>query len=135
MVWSDVNFSSPAHNITIACSASEARTQSTTTETVMTVRELSFKRKDIIRRMEVLRKELKSVDDKVYDYNILPSNLRKAEPKDIVLDNVIWYKKDEYSDNYCKIVDEVLHPDSMYKSFCATDGCRYGLDGAFVEVI
>ena len=100
----------------------------------MTATELSYKRKDIIRRIEALNEELKKVDEEIYNYNELPANLRKAKPEDIVLDNVIWYKGNEYHGDFCKIVDEVLHPDSMYKSFCAEDGCRYGLDNAYVEI-
>jgi len=67
----------------------------------------------------------------------LPNNLRKAEPSDIVGGAIIWYPRfqDEDPDSRgWNIVDEVLKPADAYKAYCAHDGCRYGLYGAFVEI-
>ena len=70
----------------------------------------------------------------------LPKNLRPAIAKDIVEDAIIWYpdggEEPEGEDPgrpYWKIVSEVLYPSDRWKAFCATNGCRDGLEGAFVE--
>jgi len=68
----------------------------------------------------------------------VPKNLRPAESTDIRVGAVIWYPGDKgkyAEDAYWMLVDEVLHPSSEWKAFCAHDGCRYGLRGAFVETI
>ena len=69
----------------------------------------------------------------------LPENLRPAEAKDIIEGAVIWYPKwktEEYDpDGRCwNIVKEVLRPSDDWKAYCAHDGGRYGLEGAFVEL-
>ena len=66
----------------------------------------------------------------------LPKRLRQAEEKDIIVGAVIWYPEWEMEDDSrCwNIVEEVLRPSSLWKAYCAHDGSRYGLDGAFVEV-
>lgn len=68
----------------------------------------------------------------------LPKNLRSATSKDMVEGGIIWYPefRREDLDDPCggwKIIAEVLHPQDQWKAYCADDGCRYGLDGAFVE--
>lgn len=70
----------------------------------------------------------------------LPKKLRPAEPRDIVEGAILWYpehgqKADGEYDAlaYWKYVPEVLRPDDPWKAYCADDGCRYGLKGAFVE--
>ena len=66
--------------------------------------------------------------------------LVSASPGDIVLGAVLWYQCDEDTLDgwpqgwFWKIVDEVDQPRDPYKAYTAHDGCRYGLDGAFVEV-
>jgi hypothetical protein len=65
----------------------------------------------------------------------LPKHLRKATYEDIVSGAIIWYPRfanDSYSENW-KYVDEVLSPQDAFKAYYAHDGCRYGLDGAYVE--
>jgi hypothetical protein len=61
----------------------------------------------------------------------LPCNLRAATPRDVVVDAVLWYP---HLEPKWFIVDEVLYPNDAFKAFIADDGCRYGLNGAFVEV-
>lgn len=61
-----------------------------------------------------------------------PKKLVKAQAKDIVEGNVIWYPEWD-GDRVWNIVEEVLRPSDDWKAYCAQDGCRYGLDGAFVE--
>ena len=66
----------------------------------------------------------------------LPKNLVKAEAKDIVEGNIIWYPEwheDDEDYRLWNVVEEVLRPSDDWKAYCAQDGCRYGLDGAFVE--
>tara|TARA_R110001606_G_scaffold385158_1_gene548537 strand:- start:33447 stop:33752 length:306 start_codon:yes stop_codon:yes gene_type:complete len=66
----------------------------------------------------------------------LPERLIKAQAKDIVEGSIIWYPEWYKEDKGCcmwKAIEEVLHPNSDWKAYCAQDGCRYGLDGAFVE--
>ena len=58
--------------------------------------------------------------------------LRKATPRDIVEDAEIIYPATQYYEEFIAIVDDVLNPSSDWKAFSARDGCRYGLDGAYV---
>ena len=62
----------------------------------------------------------------------LPKGLVKAQSKDITQGNVIWYPEWD-GDRSWNVVDEVLCPNDNWKAYCAHDGCRYGLEGAFVE--
>jgi len=83
---------------------------------------------------EVARKahkaEIKALDEA--ENAKLPEKLIKAQAKDIVEGGVIWYPECD-GDRVWNIVEEVLRPDDNWKAYCAQDGCRYGLDGAFVE--
>lgn len=58
----------------------------------------------------------------------IPKNLYQAMGNDIFIGNVIWYP--EYNDWH--IVEEILHSEDRYKAYIAEDGCRYGLEGAFI---
>ncbi len=62
----------------------------------------------------------------------LPCNTRRATAKDVTEGAILWYS--DYSE-YWLMVDEVLRPSDEFKAYIAHDGCRYGLDGAFVEVV
>jgi hypothetical protein len=62
-----------------------------------------------------------------------PTEIREANEKDIKPDAIIWYK-DGDNGPFWVIVDEVLRPSDMWKAYSDTEGCRYGLDGAFVEI-
>jgi hypothetical protein len=64
----------------------------------------------------------------------LPNNLRPATVADIVEGAVIWYKEGDDGPFY-RTVGEVLNPRSAPAFLCRQFGCRYGLDGAFVEVM
>jgi hypothetical protein len=78
--------------------------------------------------------EAREVADQAYEDAAsapLPANLRPAKSTDIVKDALIWYP--EWDDRKWAIVEEVLYPSSLFKAYSAHDGCRYGLDGAFVE--
>ncbi len=57
---------------------------------------------------------------------------REATPRDIVLNNIIFYYEQD-GEQYWKIIKEIISPNDSFKAYCAEDGCRYGLDGARVR--
>ncbi len=61
------------------------------------------------------------------------ADLRPATPRDIKEGSIIYYPAKPGRDAYWKLIDEVLRPDDDFKAYCADDGCRYGLDGAYVR--
>ena len=66
----------------------------------------------------------------------LPANIRRAIASDIKQGAIIWYPRWKEEDGRCwNIVEEVLRASDDWKAYCAQDGCRYGLDGAFIEVV
>jgi hypothetical protein len=60
------------------------------------------------------------------------TKLRPAVPKDIKPGQIIWHGGDN-RDWYWNTVEEVLHPSDKFKAYVAEDGCRYGLDQAWVR--
>lgn len=75
--------------------------------------------------------EMASAAEEAAESAELPKNLRPAKPSDIVEGAVLWYP--EWDDRKWSFVGEVLRPSDPWKGYSAHDGCRYGLDGAFVE--
>lgn len=64
-----------------------------------------------------------------------PKNLRPATAADIVLGNIIWYpNSSDNGESKWRVVEEVRFPGDKWKAF-VSDGARYGLDNAFVEVM
>lgn len=57
---------------------------------------------------------------------------RQAEPQDIVAGAIVHILGDD-GDLHAKMIEEVLRPEDQWKAFSANDGCRYGLDGCFIE--
>lgn len=57
--------------------------------------------------------------------------IRRATPNDIKVGTIIWNEK---GDNgwFWNVVEEVHYPNDPFKAYTADDGCRYGLDGAWV---
>lgn len=90
----------------------------------------------IRKEMNAVRRHADTVESLAYDATAdakLPDSLRPATPTDIVVDAVLWYPdNDEGHPKWC-IVDEVRDPGDAFKAFIS-DGCRYGLEGCFVEV-
>lgn len=90
-------------------------------------------------------RELQAAREKVANAKVLASEtarpvgaLRVATAADIMVGALLWYKRNEDGDDenpwfWC-IVEDVLLPNDLWKAFTAHDGCRYGLDGAMVEV-
>ncbi len=62
---------------------------------------------------------------------VKPNDLIPIEPKDIQIGVIVWGVNDEGW--YWHIIEEVHNPNSDCKTYCADDGCRYGLNGKFVE--
>ena len=58
-------------------------------------------------------------------------DLRKARAEDIKPGLVVWHENGDEG-WFWNIVDEPLHYGDAYKAYCADDGCRYGLCGAWV---
>jgi hypothetical protein len=86
------------------------------------------------KKADTVISETESQLSKDYDLVIegyLPDNLRPANAKDIVVGNVIWYPRWDY--HKWVVIEEVLYPNDAFKAFIG-DGCRYGLDGAFVDL-
>jgi len=63
----------------------------------------------------------------------LPKRLRPATSLDIKEGEIIWYKHFDTGHGWM-MVSEVHHPDDAFKAYTAHDGCRYGLDDAWVEL-
>jgi hypothetical protein len=63
---------------------------------------------------------------------VLPNRFRRAEAADITLGSVIWYLND--GEPFWALVTEVLRPNDTWKAYEAHDGCRYGLEDAYVEI-
>ena len=102
---------------------------------------------------KTLRSQLRAVEKEVKKFNI-PSKdlLRKATSKDVVEGAVFYYpckKYDEDREEECptcheecdsfhvggfwSIVEKVLYASDGFKAYEGNDGCRYGLDGAYVR--
>ncbi len=93
--------------------------------------------------LEAIKKENKALEHALRAP--LPKNLRPATADDIKVDAIIWYPArsednidlENDDDDWCPywtMVDEPLYYGDLFKAFHAMDGCRYGLNGAFVEV-
>ena len=65
---------------------------------------------------------------------IMPTALQVATAKDIQVGTIIWYRPKGYN-CFWRYVEEVLEPSDMYKAFYATDGNRYGLKDAYIEIV
>lgn len=57
---------------------------------------------------------------------------RLAEAKDIIQGNTVFINGDDQLMHEFTI-EEVLRPNDFYKAFVASDGCRYGLDGCYIQ--
>ena len=63
-----------------------------------------------------------------------PKEVRPCLSDDIKVGAIIWYKHGD-DGPFWMMVEEVLAPNDLYKGYEAEDGCRYGLDDAWVEVV
>ena len=61
-----------------------------------------------------------------------PENVREAKFSDLKEGVVLWYHDGDDGDWFA-IVEEV-HGNFAYKSYTDHQGCRHGLDGAFIAV-
>jgi len=83
-------------------------------------------------RLQAAQSEFRATE-KAIMRSPMPKRRRPAEPRDITEGAFIWYPEHPPGRRLL-IVEEVKYPDDDFKAFCATDGCRYGLRGAFVEM-
>ena len=63
----------------------------------------------------------------------LPDNLRPANADDIKVGAIVWYKRGDEGP-FWQIVERPLYYGDAFKAYTAEDGCRYGLDDAWIEV-
>ena len=70
-------------------------------------------------------------DEHVLFYHKLEKVERPATKEDIVAENEIYILCDD-GRKHLKYIEDVLRPSDPFKAFCATDGCRYGLDSAYI---
>ena len=80
------------------------------------------------------QKSERKLYERAVDMAVIPNKLRKAKPEDIVEGNIIWYMTGDYGEPHWHVVENVLYPHDNWKAYEAEDGCRYGLDGAVVEI-
>lgn len=60
------------------------------------------------------------------------SDLRRAQANDLTQPGtVVWHDNGDEG-WFWNVVEEPLHYGDAFKAYCADDGCRYGLDGAWV---
>jgi hypothetical protein len=65
----------------------------------------------------------------------LPKKRRPATPADVVVDAVLWYERGD-DGPFCTLVFEVYGAADNFKGYCdELSGSRYGLDGAYVEIV
>ncbi len=98
----------------------------------MTPREFLLARRPLQIIIAEARKMIDQYEEDAHESS-LPSNLRPAVPGDIVEGALIWYKHGD-NGHFWQIVEEVLRPNDPWKAYSAEDGCRYGLDDAWVEL-
>jgi len=86
------------------------------------------------RKLDRMTASIKTVLNELREAVVFPPDekLRRACSKDIKIGAVIYYKESDFGPVWY-VIEEVHAPDSEFKAFTADDGCRYGLDGAFVE--
>lgn len=63
----------------------------------------------------------------------LPASLQAATPSDIVEGAILWYP--EHQGRRWEEISVVYDPTDDFKAYLSDDGCRYGLRGAFVEMV
>lgn len=68
---------------------------------------------------------------RVVNRNIM-SEYREATAADIVEFATVYMRGDDEK-MHEKIIDLVIKPSSLWKAFCADDGCRYGLEDCYVK--
>lgn len=67
------------------------------------------------------------------NYHPFPIKMRPAEAEDIRPGIVIWHRCGDLVP-YWNVVSEPLHYGDAFKAYVADDGCRYGLEGAYIDL-
>jgi len=101
----------------------------------MTPQEFIKYREDKLAKIHDLHEEINEAEREAKKTQF-PKKVRPATEHDITYEAVIWYTGETMDDDEpCfMIVEEVHHPSDPWKAYTAEDGCRYGLDDAWVEV-
>ena len=93
--------------------------------------------KDYIKTREQnneIRQQLSDKESALYNIALqapFPKDLRPATAGDVICGNVFYYPNN--GNPFWEIIAEVRYPSDDFKAYIGEDGCRYGLDGAFVE--
>ncbi len=93
--------------------------------------------KDFIKERDKLEHRVEAIRHKInslYESVTIPdvADLRRATAKDVVVGNVFYYHPST-KHAFWQIIRDVRWPDDDFKAYVAEDGCRYGLDDAWVE--
>ena len=89
-----------------------------------------------LEKASVLRSIARIIEDEaeeIAENATIPSVLRPATPDDIIKGAVIWYPDENDDDVLWCVVENVINPSCDFKAYESYDGCRYGLDNAYVE--
>ena len=91
----------------------------------------------IQRRLERVISDASNAIETARDQVVIPpiEKLRPATADDIKEGAVIFHRQllNDYVGWYWHIISEVRYPNDDFKAYVAEDGCRYGLNEAFVE--
>lgn len=98
----------------------------------MTPEQFVKERKPLLCQAEWIRKSIQHMET-IAENCEFPKYFRPATPEDIIVENVIWYQGGD-DGIFWQIIEEVYRSCDNFKAYCGEDGCRYGLDGAFVRV-
>lgn len=97
----------------------------------MTPEEFAKERIKVLSTIKEMKEKLEEEEYKAHE-SPFPDNLRKATADDVVKGAIFYYK--DRDPPYWNIIGEVYYPNDDFKAYCCTDGCNYGLYGAFVRV-
>lgn len=71
------------------------------------------------------------------DKAVPENDLRPLRSEDVVVGQIVWGRHErgehEPAEYYWHVIDQVRDPDDGWKAYVADDGCRYGLEGHWVE--
>ena len=71
---------------------------------------------------------------KLADKATMPETARPARAGDIRKGVIVWHKQaPKYGGDFWNIVDEPLRYGDPFKAYVADDGCRYGIQDAYIE--
>ena len=99
---------------------------------IMTPEEFQKERELSAHIISMINKDLDKKEEEAMK-SPFPEKVREATASDITEGAILWYKDLDDGEGWV-IIDEVYKPNDSYEAYCGHDGCRYGLDGAFVRI-